>query len=1230
MGLLQNILNTVKRYTLDKTDLDEKAYKATTTLANKSRNFFTQSIQAADKINTVPFLPKIPTPNYVKQVSDRQKKISTYLRDEYIYNPKSNVLFPTLKRNVESAIDVAKAGDEYGKGKIGRQEMLDRTSKIDNIMLGLAIPSGGRSNIIKAQNLANPKIAEKQATKLADIIGRNTEKAVQQRLKKPLKIENSFIGRYGENVPVDTHIEASYRGVKAGDIGDPYDGNLAELMKRGNIRTAITPNEANFEIIGNVTNPQIGQMLRLSKNKTVNIDITDEVGKLVESKTFNNADEMARYLEGKMNRATPQVEDDFIKGLEKDQPKGPIKLDDIMENKNPQYTSPSQLKQQKFKAKVKAEVEPKSFNEMFSRWIGKRDVADTTGVEIGSRVNIPKGVNGFDVIKYIENPTKNASPQIKQAAKEVRAQFDSLFKYAKESGIDIGYMKDYVTHIWEGDPASVAQAYQSASKRFGFSAKRKIPTYEEGIRLGKELEAQGLPNPFIPKYTDPRQIIAEYSRKLEQTKANIEFVKELKDQGLIVAKREAGFVPITAPGFQAPAIRIGKETIREGLYYAPPEVAKVINQVFSPQESPALLSKAAKLSGRIQDIRMAGGGPGTPINAWTAAQMTKEILSGRVVGPLKALWHSLSEGGANKYFKENALYIKEQQANNIPISTSFDIESLAPRTVLQKAFGKNFGDFWNKMMNNPTFKRFMPALQTEFYKDTRAAALQAGKTEQEAIRIAAQATKNFYGLTSTAKTALQSKIGHDVVSVLFFAPKYRQSMFNFWINNIKSLKNPMALENQANAKFLVGSMLAYLAYDKMNMATTGRHMADNPAGKEDKVLIPLGDGYTMGIPFLSSIATLPRTFMKVGKNVLQGDLQKASNEAKSILSIGLRTPLDIASNEDYFGGEIYEPGSSDQLEDIMTYAAGQYVHPYISEGLKQAQGKQPTYQTISKMLELPFRFYKDKSIESGYYYQSKDEAMRGLASEDKAVLEKWLASKPKDLTYAQDATSSMAEALEKLSKPDLLRRESQIKIQTAQRNKQTLDPFYTLEPEQQLTALRLQTFYPGDKQKSDLTNANIEWLKPFWAARTAYFDELVAKGVMPKTENTKSFPTPPEMQAKLDAYYKLPYGTGQRSAFIKQNPDLVAYWDAKTDFTNAQREQLGLLPIEGGGGGRGGFAPYQRKAPSFKQQTKSGKFKKLADILKSSALSGKTQSVDDLDRILRSKRKKEEEPKTKK
>lgn len=72
-----------------------------------------------------------------------------------------------------------------------------------------------------------------------------------------------------------------------------------------------------------------------------------------------------------------------------------------------------------------------------------------------------------------------------------------------------------------------------------------------------------------------------------------------------------------------------------------------------------------------------------------------------------------------------------------------------------------------------------------------------------------------------------------------------------------------------------------------------------------------------------------------------------------------------------------------------------------------------------------------------------------------------------------------------------------------------------------------------------------------------------------------------EQQKAMDYYFTLPSGTGDRSAFIKANPWLVAYWDASDGFNKKERDVLALKTEEqeefgsssdsGGYGGKGGY-----------------------------------------------------------
>jgi hypothetical protein len=856
-------------------------------------------------------------------------------------------------------------------------------------------------------------------------------------------------------------------------------------------------------------------------------------------------------------------EDAFIKGLEQDKLKRELGTYKPQRGSNvDQIPSMTNFDQDQMinQAKFRSTENKQAFDKLFAEWIGKRNASSTIGVQTGAKLNVPPNIKGDEVIKFMENPNAKVSGEAKQYSGKLRNEFNNLYDYANKSGIDIGYLKDYITHIWDRPQEEVAQLYKTLGQKFNFSKERKYPTYEEGIKMG-----------LNPKFTNPAQLLSEYTKKLEKTKANIEFANQLKDQGFLSTLRGPGLVPITAEGFTAPRTRMSDGGYREGAYYAPPEVAKVINQVFSKQESS--MSIPANISSKIQDITLSGGLPKTPINAWTFAQVTKEVMAGRVKSPLKAIWTSLSDTGSNKYFSDNAEFIKEQQLNNIPISTTFNTESLVKKGTIEGLFGKSIGEAWNKTVNEPTFKRFMPVLQTEFYKDAKQAALNAGKGSEEAIQIASQATKNFYGLTSTAKTAQQGQLGKDVLSTFAFAPRYRESMINFWLNNIKSLANPLALENRSNLKFMVGATLTALAYDKLNRHyNNGRSMLDNPKGKEDKLLIPLKDGTVLGVPYLSSIATMPRAIFREGKMIAQGDISGAIKDASQTYSSSMIRPLaDVAANSDYFGKPITEENmtTGEKFGAIGKYLGTQYLsHPYLKELLDPRNQEDPMYQRLSRAMEAPFRFYTNKSIDTGYYYDAKDKAIKGLGDQEQQAFN----AIPK--SDSNDPNTRILKYQIYLTYPKVFEAKQQIELQTAQKTGKAIDPLYLVNYDTAKKYMRYEALPEGSQDRKDMTKAYPE-LVALFSIRSKYFDE----NPIPGTVQSSNKPI-------ASAYVQT-----QMDAKNWKDPQVKAYLDANTAYNNQQREKLGLPPLAG-------YIQFTKKPKAKKIAFKKIKVKKPKKIAK--------------------------------
>jgi hypothetical protein len=214
-------------------------------------------------------------------------------------------------------------------------------------------------------------------------------------------------------------------------------------------------------------------------------------------------------------------------------------------------------------------------------------------------------------------------------------------------------------------------------------------------------------------------------------------------------------------------------------------------------------------------------------------------------------------------------------------------------------------------------------------------------------------------------------------------------MINIWGKNAAAIFNPknwLKPEYSHNIKFVVGAGIAFYGMNELNKYYNNRNMWENPEGKEDKLMIPLDDGTTIGIPYLSSLATVPRTVIKTARRLVKGDIKGAGKEAGSMsFSMLLRPMMDIISNENYFGKQIYDPDDPtdkkymSMANYLLNPVTGAYTHPYLREGVKYAQGKQPAYQALSQALELPIRYYKTQQLKESEVYEKLKESEKKSA-----------------------------------------------------------------------------------------------------------------------------------------------------------------------------------------------------------------------------------------------------------
>lgn len=644
--------------------------------------------------------------------------------------------------------------------------------------------------------------------------------------------------------------------------------------------------------------------------------------------------------------------------------------------------------------------------------------------------------DAFKLVQYIQEPSAATakrvgltSSQIKgymSVIDKIRTTYDALRNEGIKKGLPIGYLENYLNNVWDNPIEEIARKLQSGGRTPYFSKERLIPNYFEGITKYQ----------LTPRYTHPAQLVAHYQEALDRAVANAELVKTLEKSGYFTSSNQAPFhwKPISAPLFPQATIRTRGGSFTQVPYKAPPEITNVINNIFDRSSGP-ILETAGKISSFLQNLTLSGGVPGTPINAFTLGQMIKEVTAGKPITGAKAFILSFSDDTANAYFRANEGILQKMAKEGIPLSTSADYGGRFANALKQSSIKEIAGQKFHELVDKPTFQRFYPLLQIDAFKNVYESAVKRGLGEEAASKLAGGTIKNFYGIVDELATGRSGAV-QDALKTFTFAPKFRESMVNFWVNNVKSIlpKNFLNPEFGLNRRFLAGLAATLTLYDGLNYKLNGHHLWENPSGKELTLLVPVNEKTTLGVPILPSVGTLPRVAASTLSNILKGDIEKAGLELRKASSSLVKPFIDIVANEDYFGRQIYKEGDSsvEKYKKQLVYLASQYSHPYINAVVRGIQNQASPAEIVSTALEAPVRFYKSdqiaKSLDYDQYFKLKPVASeyRRLEKEDPRKAQEYYKNHQKEILqfvylspivslYSDMKTQEVTEGKKKLS-----------------------------------------------------------------------------------------------------------------------------------------------------------------------------------------------------------------------
>lgn len=561
--------------------------------------------------------------------------------------------------------------------------------------------------------------------------------------------------------------------------------------------------------------------------------------------------------------------------------------------------------------------------------------------------------DGWKMIRYMQDPTEDTAKRLNFDPKEykeqmtsIRQTYDSMYKEATDKGLDVNYIKNYLNQVWEEGPTEIERRLRGLGTKPAFIKERKIPSYEEGLELG-----------LTPKYTHPAQLAAHYRQALDRAVANKQLIKHLLDKGYVApaSKSPADWMTIQSPFVPKGKFRIDGKTVVLDDLKASPHIARALNSILGEMGMggwEAVFKAGSNVSRMMQDLTLSGGVG--PLNAFTVGNAIKDITAGRIKSPLTAFVRSWSPQASRDYFLNNKNYVDMMAEEGVPVRSNLDYRYMYDNLAKQKGFAKKFGDTFESLVTRPTFRRFMPMLNLNFFKDAYDSAIKSGIDPDEAKSIAASATKNFYGIQDNFD---RPEVSEDILSTVFFAPYFRESMANFWINTAKSLKpgNISSRAFAANRKFLAGLGVTYLLYNALNKKLTGHPIWENKGGKEFFLEIPTEKDRSLYVPILPSVATLPRRGAEMLGKVSEGDIAGATQKAGSLLSQPVSLGSQLLTNRTFYGGNIYEPEDTpmERLGKLGGYAFEQTSHPLMGEPVAVMQGRKTPGEAMLGMLEMP-------------------------------------------------------------------------------------------------------------------------------------------------------------------------------------------------------------------------------------------------------------------------------------
>lgn len=589
----------------------------------------------------------------------------------------------------------------------------------------------------------------------------------------------------------------------------------------------------------------------------------------------------------------------------------------------------------------------KTIDNAFSDWVNGRRTTELSAIN-AKEPFIKYDADGIDAIHKAN----------RNELDDVRNYFDTVYKQLRARGADFGYKDGYLPQLWVNKKEEVERVFKTLNPKSKFTKESVLANYKEGIEEG-----------LTPRFSKLSDLVGWYHMAASKMAADKDFLDYLDVKELIKVRKDAkpGWVRLDAEGFPLKKTKTSEGVIEEH-YYAPADLAKKINNYLKGAQV-EFLKKTADYASTTKNLKLAGGVPGTGINAHGFNILVRSTLSRNnpIGGMFDAGKWILNPKGAGEFISQSMPKAQKYSKYGLTLSTEdfafTPDKKVLTGNILQKA-QTWLGNGLDKYLGDPLFRNAIPALKIKYMDEVVNDFMKNGVDEDTALREAAKITNNIFGGINYDQIG-RNKDMQNVLRTLILAPDWVESTirtaggigkaFTTDINNV--LYKPYRVFTR-NFIFL---MITKLALEEAIGGGAGEEGAFNfdtgtytKDGKK-RVIRPFGTG-----------ADMFRLPYDVATSIVQGNFDAVGKVVTNRLSMPVGTMKRLLlDNENYYGQPIYGKdkwGNPIPIDQQVTGVAGELsnlagIPNQVGIGLNFASGKINFEEAAAQAAEVPVRYY---------------------------------------------------------------------------------------------------------------------------------------------------------------------------------------------------------------------------------------------------------------------------------